>query len=91
VKWLDIHIGGQAWTVHLVPPKSKHLQGSLGCIPTGDANRIYISNALASGAREDTLLHEILHAAIYVSCSHSMLKDAIARKASVDDIEEDLV
>jgi hypothetical protein len=67
VIWLRLHVGGQRWTVHLVSPKSKHLEGDhVGrCIYERCA--IYIDKTVGEGAREDTLLHELLHAVLFVS------------------------
>jgi hypothetical protein len=71
MKWLAVHVGGQRWGVHLVSPRSKHLVNDEGTRLVGkcdyDRCRIYISSALDAPAREDTLLHELLHAALYVS------------------------
>jgi hypothetical protein len=70
VKWLELSIGGQRWKVYLVGPKSKHLMGPEGTrVGTCDYEhcRIYISKSVGEDAREDALLHELLHAALYVS------------------------
>lgn len=70
-KWLALHIGGQRWSVHIVSPKSKHLVDEEGVRHVGRcvyvASRIYISSELSESVREDTLLHELLHALLYVS------------------------
>lgn len=71
MKWIALFIGGQRWSVFLVSPKSKRLKDANGDPASGlcdyDKCRIYISNALDDGAREDTLLHELLHALLFVS------------------------
>lgn len=68
--WLRFMLGGQRWAVHLVSPRSKHLVTEDGahvgrCVY--ERCRIYISRDLDAAAREDTLLHEALHALLYVS------------------------
>ncbi len=68
--WLKLHIGGQAWKVYITPSCNKKLNFD-GDHCAGrcdyDACKIYISKALDDQAREDTLLHELLHALLYVS------------------------
>jgi Zn-dependent peptidase ImmA (M78 family) len=70
VKWLSLHIGGQKWGVHVVSPRSKHLKQE-GCELDGkcdyQACRIYLSQAMESPLREDTLVHELLHALLFVT------------------------
>lgn len=70
MKWLDLRIGGQRWAVHLVSPKSKYLVDDEGvhvgrCVY--EKCRIYVSSALDPEARDDTLLHELLHALLFVT------------------------
>lgn len=71
MKWLALRFGGQRWAVHVVSPKSKHLVDDHGdtklarCI--FETCAIYLSSALEQSAREDALLHELLHALLYVS------------------------
>ncbi len=71
MKWLALHVGGQRWSVYLVAPTSKHLQGDDGDRHVGrcfyETCRIYISRDLDASARDDALLHELLHAALFVS------------------------
>lgn len=71
MKWLSLHIGGQRWGVFLVSSKSKHLTDEAGSHCHGrcvfDQCRIYIDKTLDEQAREDTLLHELLHASLFVS------------------------
>ena len=76
MKWLDLHVGGQRWGVYLVSPKSKRLlehttpvladERSVGRCDFSKC-RIYIANDINEQAREDTLLHELLHALLHVS------------------------
>jgi hypothetical protein len=71
VKWLALEIGGQRWAVHLVSPRSKFLLDEDGSHLEGyccfESSRIFISRDLGEPAREDCLLHELLHAALHVS------------------------
>lgn len=71
MKWLALHIGGQKWGVWLVSPRSKYLRDDAGDTCHGrcvfDQCRIYIDRTQDEQAREDTLLHELLHAALFVS------------------------
>lgn len=68
--WLRFRIGGQRWAVEIVSPRSKFLVDEDGshvgrCVY--ERCRIYLSRDLESAAREDALLHELLHALLYVS------------------------
>lgn len=71
VKWLAVHVGGQLWRVDLVAPKNPNLRDEQGNGCHGrclfEKCRIYIDKTLDEQAREDTLLHELLHAALFVS------------------------
>ena len=58
--WLDLKIGGQRVTVHLVKPDDPHLDESYGACDF-DEGRIYIANNLGPGVLEDTLWHELDH------------------------------
>jgi hypothetical protein len=70
-RWLSLFIGGQRWRVVLVGPKSKLLVDGDGDRVAGrtwvDRCIIAICRDLNPQAREDTLLHELLHASVYVS------------------------
>ncbi len=73
MKWLALHVGGQKWGVYLVSPKSKRLaqpnatdERVLGRTFHGEC-RIYISSDQDEQAREDTLLHELLHVSLAIS------------------------
>lgn len=70
--WVSPHIGGQQWKVYLVSPRSHHLKEQGKCL-AGKCDypncRIYISQAQDPQLREDTLLHELLHAALFVSAA----------------------
>ncbi len=70
MKWLELHLGGQKWGVYVVQGTSKLLKqdgGQLyGCCYF-DKCRIYIARDITDAAFEDTLIHELLHASLYVS------------------------
>jgi hypothetical protein len=66
--WMKIHVGGQLWKVYLVSPKHKKLKGGdLNGSCHYEESKIYISKALDGEARDDTLLHELLHALMFVT------------------------
>jgi hypothetical protein len=71
MKWLALKIGGQRWGVFLCSPRSKYLRDDDGRRLDGyccfDSSRIFLSRGLSESAREDTLLHELLHAMLHVS------------------------
>lgn len=76
MKWKTFFIGGQKWTVWLVSPKSKHLaKTELAGLCDVETCKIYISRALDEQAREDTLLHELLHALLYVTGAGKIFED----------------
>ena len=75
MKWLDLHIGGQRWGVYLVPPRSKLLADTTTGVRADERSvgrcdfdrcRIYVAKDIDQQAREDTLLHELLHALLHV-------------------------
>lgn len=71
MKWLSLHVGGQKWSVFVVSPRSKYLANDDGGFDVGKCHynlcRITLSKDLDQGAREDTLLHELLHALLFVT------------------------
>lgn len=71
MKWLALRLGGQRWSVYLVSPQSKHLACEKGNRRHGscdyESSRIFVSKALEQSARDDVLLHELLHALLYVT------------------------
>lgn len=82
-RWFAHYIGGQKWAIYLVSPNSKHLKQD-GCKLQGGCDyercRIYINRDLAEGALQDTTLHELVHAWLWVSG---------AGKAYENDYEKD--
>lgn len=70
-RWLALHVGGQKWSVYLVSARSKFLEDGAGGHLYGhtflDQCRIYIDRDADEQSREDTLLHELLHACLHVS------------------------
>lgn len=101
--WLRLHIGGQVFKVVVVSPRSKWLIDHKGERVAGrtwvDHCLIAINRELNDQAREDTLLHELLHAAVYVSGGWSAIQRVTAAPAAseenVDDaaqaVEDDIV
>lgn len=96
MRWFTVHVGGQKWGVHLVPAKSKFLidnpdertAGQTFCTKC----RIYVSRDLDAQAREDTLIHELLHATLYVSGAYNALLDACdGDAAKADKAEEQII
>ncbi len=71
MKWLDLRIGGQKWGIYLVGPRSKWLRDDDGDYCKGLAHlddcRIYVTNEASAEARDELLLHELLHAVLQVS------------------------
>lgn len=70
MKWLALHIGGQRWGVYIVPRRSAKLvlEGErCNGVCDYDTCKIYISRGLSDQARDDALLHEILHALLHVT------------------------
>ncbi len=98
--WLRLHIGGQLWTVRLVGPRSKFL---IDYKEERVAGRTWVNKCLIAidreldpQAREDTLLHEILHAAIFVCGAYNRLQKAVAAEPNphedaAQDLEDDIV
>lgn len=75
MKWLALHVGGQKWGVYLVSPGSALLRDHTTVTgpderPVGRCDfprcRIYIAKDIDEQAREDTLLHELMHALVHV-------------------------
>lgn len=98
--WLRVHIGGQVWKVVLVGSKSKLLVDHKDELVSGRTwvNRclIAIDKDLDPQAREDTLLHEILHAAVFVCGAYNSLQKAVAAEPdehpdAAQDLEDDVV
>jgi len=98
--WLRLHIGGQVWRVVLVGPRSKLLVDYKEERVAGrtwvDKCLIAISRELSPEAREDTLLHELLHATFYVCGAFGAIQRVTAAPAVVDEdaaqrVEDDIV
>lgn len=90
MKWLALRIGGQLWGVHLVSPKSKWLREEDGDPSKGaayfDECRIYISNEVSSEARDELLVHELLHAVLRVSGASHAIGSAKKEEDVVRDV-----
>jgi hypothetical protein len=98
--WLRVHIGGQIWKVVLVGAKSKLLIDYKDEHVSGRTwvNRclIAIDKDLDPQAREDTLLHELLHAAFFVVGAYTKLQEAAVAEPNLhedaaQDLENDIV
>lgn len=79
MKWLSLHIGGQLWGVYLVNPGHRRLQDEkehVFGITYPAESRIYLARGQSEQAFEDTLLHELLHAAANVSGAAFEINDA---------------
>jgi hypothetical protein len=93
VKWLSLRIGGQDWRVDLVKGNNPNLSdgGDHYGVTLRDRCKIYIARELVEHAREDTLLHEVLHAAMFVSCGTQELHDACNDVEKAERLEETIV
>ena len=94
MRWLTCHIGGQRWRVELVSASNPNLlHDGERChgVCLFDKCRIYISRDLDEQAREDTLLHELLHAALLVSGARNALREAVAEVDRYEAVEEGTV
>jgi hypothetical protein len=94
MKWLTVHVGGQAFGVYLVKGTNKRLtEGENGVSARiyFDECKIYISSDLSEQAREDSLLHELLHAAVYVSGARAAIDDATEGEEIAEQLEERIV
>ncbi len=90
MKWLALHVGGQRWEVHLVSSNSKRLRDDEGDRCNGIAFieecRIYISKDLSDQARDETLVHELLHAVFQVSGGSHAISDEAKEEALVRSV-----
>lgn len=75
MKWLAVHVGGQRFRVHLVPPDHPALEGENYGSTDHAKSEIFVERRLSQSATEDTLLHELLHAAMDVSGATHVLND----------------
>ncbi len=89
-KWLDLRIGGQRWGIYIAGPRSKWLRDEVGDVCKGlthcDDCRIYISNELSEQARDEVLLHELLHATLHVSGASHAISSATKEEHIVRDV-----
>lgn len=87
-KWQSFYIGGQKWTAYLVAPTNPDLQPETpGDKPyvgrcLFDKCVIKISRELGDQAREDTLIHEILHVLIRSSGMWDVLEEAVGENVA---------
>lgn len=89
MKWLSLHLGGQLWGIYLVNPGNHRLvedgERLLGCTYQ-DECRIYLARGLSDQVLEDTLLHELLHAALHVSGAALVINSHSKEEAIVRDL-----
>ena len=94
MKWLGVRVGGQRWRVDLVKGNHPKLQqDGRKChgVTLYDECRIYQAREQSTQARNDTLLHELLHAAFYVSRAHHKLHEVCGDFKLAEDTEEGIV
>ncbi len=90
MKWLDLRVGGTRWAVYLVAANSKYLRDDDGDQVKGqthfDECRIYITNAASEPARDELLLHELLHAVFHGTGASHSIGDGDKEEAIVRDL-----
>ena len=95
MKWLDLYVGGQRWGVYVVKGGSRLLGAdddeTVHGLTHFDKCRIYLSKSQDEQAFEDTFLHELLHAAIYVSGASNVLASQCKTADKAADVEEQIV
>jgi Zn-dependent peptidase ImmA (M78 family) len=95
MKWLSIRVGGQKWGVYLVKGNSRHFgtdeNEEVDGVTYVDRCRIYVSSSLEPPVRDDTLLHELLHASFHVSGAQHALHEAVGGDAEKTDALEERV
>ena len=91
MRWLKLHVGGQLWTVDVVRAAHPDLDDGEG-VCLFEKCRILISRDLSPEARDETLLHELLHAAMHVSGARKTVHGlAEAAGGEGDEAEERFV
>ncbi len=95
MKWLALHVGGQKWGVYVVKGGSRLLGADDDEKVHGhtyfDKCRIYLSKDQDEQAFEDTFLHELLHAAIYVSGAGNVFASQCKNADKAEEAEEQIV
>lgn len=94
MRWLTVHVGGQKWTVDLVRgkhPKLAHDGNDCFGRTVYDECKIYVAKEQSEPSREDTLLHELLHAALYVSRGHNVIHEVCGDEELAEKTEERIV
>jgi len=94
MKWRSLHIGGQEWSIYKVGKRSKFLRQG-GVRVEGqcfyDRCRIYVCKDADPQSVEDTLLHELLHACLFVCGGSTALGAACKDEDSATKAEEAIV
>lgn len=94
MKWKTLHIGGQEWSIFKVGKRSKFLRRGSGRVEGQcfyDKCRIYVCKDNDPQSIEDTLLHEIFHAVMFVSGGSTALEAACVDEDAATKAEEALV
>jgi hypothetical protein len=95
MKWFDVHVGGQKWRVELVKKSHPNLESGPEERVYGatreDKCRIYIAKEQDEQTREDTLLHELLHAVFSVAGCTQELANVVEGADMAVDLEETMV
>lgn len=97
MKWFSVHVGGQRWTVSLLPRSSERLKGDadsdlLDGRTHPDDCEIAVAQEMHAEARDDTVLHELLHAAFGVSGAHNeLVVKCRGSEKRAEELEERLI
>lgn len=95
MKWLSVHVGGQKWRVDLIKGNSKHFEAdadeNVYGITHAEKCRIYIAKEQDEQAREDTLLHELLHAVFGVAGVNSTLAEICEDRDEAYKVEDKMI
>lgn len=97
MKWFTVHVGGQNWTVELLPREHPQLCGDTetelcdGRTHPDDCV-VAVANIMAPEARDDATLHELLHASFLVSgARHELVMKCRGSEKRADELEERLI
>lgn len=95
MKWLSVQIGGQRWRVDLIKGNHPHFAAEDGehvyGISYPDRCKIYIAREQSEQVREDTLVHELLHAVFAVSGAGGILAEVCEGRDIAGRVEERIV
>lgn len=80
----EVVIGGREWRVYVVSPRSVHLRDGSHWLEGKcdfEQSAIFISRRLGRDAREETYIHEFLHALLRSSAA-----DEVYKSGAVDEL-----